>query len=217
MPGPGLGGRAWRSESRGDHQGEPCGVETCECLSVAVRRAFGDLCPLGGVVGAEAGHVREEVLEATVVREREREHGQAVGGGVGQHEHGVDLSVWFDLVTTVYRPLGGRVKLTACEPRHIWLFGKLVSRARIEPATLYRQSHSSGPRHALTLILLTERKVSVCSHPSRHRQTVNAANVHGNVQALPLCVIQFTKIVHAKLLARAVSAVLGWSVRAFPW
>lgn len=88
MPGPGGGGRAWRSESRGDHEREARGVEPGECGAVAVRRAFGDLCPLGGVVGGEAGHVREEVLEAAVVGEREREHGQAVGGGVGQHEHG---------------------------------------------------------------------------------------------------------------------------------
>nr|DAM45624.1 MAG TPA: hypothetical protein [Caudoviricetes sp.] len=79
-------------------------------------------------------------------------------------------SVWFDLVTTVYRTPGGRVKLTACEPRHIWLFRILVSRARIELATLSVQSHSSGPRHVCTLILLTERKVSACSHPSRHRR-----------------------------------------------
>lgn len=89
MPGPGRGGRAWWSESRGDHQGEPGGVEAGEGLSVAVARALGDLCPSGCVVGAEAGHVREEMLEAAVIGERQGQHGQAVGGGVGQHEHGL--------------------------------------------------------------------------------------------------------------------------------
>lgn len=101
----------------------------------------------------------------------------------------------------------GRVKLTTCELRHIRLFRKLVSRARIELATLSRQSHSSGPRHVPTLILLTERKVSVCSHPSRHRRTVNAADVHAEVQASTPCVIQFTKIIRTKVLAGAVRAL----------
>ena len=87
-PAPGEGGRAWRSEPCGDHQGEPCGVKAGEGLSVAVARRFGDLCPLCGVVGAEAGHVREEVLEAAVVREGQGQNGQAVGGGVAEHEHG---------------------------------------------------------------------------------------------------------------------------------
>nr|DAX76493.1 MAG TPA: hypothetical protein [Caudoviricetes sp.] len=36
-----------------------------------------------------------------------------------------------------------------------------------------------------TLILLTERKVSACSHPSRHGQTVNAANAHGRCKPNP--------------------------------
>ena len=88
MPGPLTRGRAWGSESRGDHEGEPRGVEPGQGLSVAVARGLGNLCPLGGVEGVEAGHVREEMLEAAVVREREREHGQAVGGGVAEHEHG---------------------------------------------------------------------------------------------------------------------------------
>ena len=84
---------AWGSESRGDLQGEPCGVESGECLAVAVACAFGDLRPFCGVIGAEAGHVAEKVLEAAVVGEREGQHGQAVGGGVGQHEHGGYLPV----------------------------------------------------------------------------------------------------------------------------
>lgn len=78
-----MGAGRWWSESRGDHEGEPSRVEPGQGVAVAVARALGNLCPLGGVEGIEAGHVDEEVLEAAVVREREREHRQAVGGGVG--------------------------------------------------------------------------------------------------------------------------------------
>nr|DAK83333.1 MAG TPA: hypothetical protein [Caudoviricetes sp.] len=38
-----------------------------------------------------------------------------------------------------------------------------------------------------TLILLTERKVSACSHPSRRGQTVNAADAHGECKLAPVC------------------------------
>nr|DAX76491.1 MAG TPA: hypothetical protein [Caudoviricetes sp.] len=86
--GKGGGAGALVSESRGDHQGKASRVEPGEGRTVAVARALGDLCPLRGVIGVEAWHVSEEVLKALVVGERQGQHGQVVGGGVGQHEHG---------------------------------------------------------------------------------------------------------------------------------
>ena len=45
---------------------------------------------------------------------------------------------------------------------------------------------------------------------------MNAADVHAEVQAKALCVIQFTKIVRTKVLAGAVSAVAFASLPGFP-
>ena len=108
-------------------------------------------------------------------------------------------------MSTVYRLGAGLSTRQRVNCITFGLFRKLVSHARIELATLYRQSHPSGPRHVSMLILLTERKNSARSHPSRHALGRGAGPPSLSLTA---CVIQFTKIIHVEVLARASAAVL---------